>query len=669
MPYSDRDYKVSNVNYLNKDFNSLKSTLIEYAKTYFPNSYRDFNETSPGMMLIEMSAYVGDVLSYYIDKQYKEMMLPLAEERRNVINIANMLGYKVKPTAPAYVDLKFTQTISTVGSTDVTPNYSEATTIAKGAEVQSTSNTAIKFETLDIVDFTISSSSDPTPTPSAFDSNGVVTSYDLVRKVKAISAETKTKTFTVGSPTKFLTLTLPETNVVDITEVKDSNGNIWYEVDYLAQEYIASEIHYSSDDTRETGYSGLGGTGEGASVESVAVPYRLQYIRSSKRFATEINEDNTTSLVFGNGILRSGQTIGSEFLQTEQAGIIIPGEIDPFTQAVDPLVSDSKSTLGETPSNITLTVTYRVGGGINSNVASEDLTTLNESVTGTVSVTNELPARGGSIGETIEEIRQRAKAYFASQNRCVTQEDYEARVLAMPAKFGNIAKVLVSRNTDTTIDTAGQDDDNPLNNINIFTLSYDNNKHLTRVGDDSPLLVNLKNYLDQFRIMTDEIILEKGFIVNFGVAFDVVAHKTANKSDVKLRCINIIRDYFNIDKMQFRQPINTPDLEYEMMGIEGVRSVNWVELTQDFQQLVNGSLSGIISDVLYDIDLDGTEITGTGHSGKYGYKYDFHQFYGELDDTDEAITQVRNDGIVLPSVTPSVFELKYPNENIKGIVR
>ena len=119
-----------------------------------------------------------------------------------------------------------------------------------------------------------------------------------------------------------------------------------------------------------------------------------------------------------------------------------------------------------------------------------------------------IPARGGSIGETIEEIRQRAKAYFASQNRCVTQEDYEARVLAMPAKFGNIAKVLVSRNTDTTIDTAGQDDDNPLNNINIFTLSYDNNKHLTRVGDDSPLLVNLKNYLDQFRIMTDELILE-----------------------------------------------------------------------------------------------------------------------------------------------------------------
>ena len=104
MPYNDREYKESNVNYLNKDFSSFKNTLMEYAKTYFPNSYRDFNETSPGMMLIEMSAYVGDVLNFYIDQQYKEMMLPLAEERRNVLNMAKMLGYKAKSTVPAFVD-------------------------------------------------------------------------------------------------------------------------------------------------------------------------------------------------------------------------------------------------------------------------------------------------------------------------------------------------------------------------------------------------------------------------------------------------------------------------------------------------------------------------------------------------------------------------------------
>ena len=134
MPYSDKEYQLSNINYLNKDFSSLKSSLIEYAKTYFPNSYRDFNETSPGMMLLEMSAYVGDVLSFYIDNQYKEMLLPLAEERRNVINLANMLGYKVSPVAPSYTDITVTQTIG-VNNTNINkiiPDYSQTLTIDKG---------------------------------------------------------------------------------------------------------------------------------------------------------------------------------------------------------------------------------------------------------------------------------------------------------------------------------------------------------------------------------------------------------------------------------------------------------------------------------------------------------------------------------------------------------
>ena len=644
MPYSDKEHTVSNVNYLNKDFNSFKSTLIEYAKTYYPNTYRDFNETSPGMMLIEMSAYVGDVLSFYIDQQYKEMMLPLAEERRNVINLANMLGYKVKPTSPAYVNLKFTNTVGTVTAAGgvISPDYPSGHALSKGAEVQSSTDSTIKFETLDYIDFSFSSSSDPEPTPSAFDSNGVVTSYDLVRTVKAMSAETKTKTFTIGTPSKFLTLTLSDTNVIDITSITDSNNNTWYESDFLAQEYIPTETHYSDDGGRVTAYNdGSSGT------EVVPVPYTLQYTRTTKRFVTQVNEDNTTSLVFGNGILRSGQVNQSEFLQTAQVGIIIPGEIDPFTQPIDPLVNDNKTTLGETPAHTTLTVTYRIGGGITSNVVSSDLTTLTSAVSN-VAVTNDVPAYGGSSGETIEEIRRRAKAYFATQNRCVTQEDYEARVLAMPAKFGNIAKVLVSRN-DTGVDTG--EDGVATNDINIHILSYDNNKNLVRTGTASPLRTNIKNYLDQYRIMTDEIIIDDGFIINFGVVFDVVAHKTVNKNDVKIRCINTIRNYFNIDDMQFRQALYISDLEYELMGIEGVRSVNGVALTQDFTDEVIGA-SG---DTLWDYDL--SNLDGDANTGNYGWAYSFSG------------ADQNSEGVILPSTTPAVFELKNPNENIKGIVR
>ena len=296
MPYSNKEFKETNVNYLNKDFDSFKSNLIEYAKTYFPNSYKDFNETSPGMMLIEMSAYVGDVLSFYIDQQYKEMMLPLAQERRNITNIAKMLGYKVKPIIPAYVDLTITQEVpSNNDINNISPNYSTAVVLDKGLQVQSSEDSNVIFETLEPVDFTVSSSADPLPEPSEYDDNGIVSQYRLTRKVRAISGETKTRDFTLGSPQQFLRLTLNEENVIDIIKVEDlNNGNRYYEVDYLAQDKIPIESFYIGDSTRTTAYHD-----SNDSVLSVPVPYTLQYIKTGKRFITEINDDDTTSLVFG----------------------------------------------------------------------------------------------------------------------------------------------------------------------------------------------------------------------------------------------------------------------------------------------------------------------------------------------------------------------------------
>tara|TARA_Y100001973_G_scaffold19386_1_gene28605 strand:+ start:1621 stop:3669 length:2049 start_codon:yes stop_codon:yes gene_type:complete len=682
MPYSDKDYKVSNVNYLNKDFSAFKNTLIEYAKTYFPNSYRDFNETSPGMMLIEMSAYVGDVLSFYIDQQYKEMMLPLAEERRNVINMANMLGFKVSPINPAYVDLTFTQTV-TANSDDINnivPNLSEAFAIDKAAKISSTVDSSIIFETLDIVDFTISGSADSEPQQNTFDSNGVVETYKLTRKVRAVSGETKTKTFTVSSPQKFLKLTLPETNVVEIISCTDSSDNRWYEVDFLAQDNVRIETHYTNDDDRTTAYGFFDDSG----ISSVPIPYSLQYEKSSKRFITEVNEDDTTSLVFGNGVLRSGQIQESAFIQLDQVGITIPGEESAIDEFVDPLdFSNNTNTLGEAPAHTTLTITYRIGGGISSNVPSGDLTTIDSStdVVGTsagknLTVTNDQPARGGSAGLSIEEIRRGAKAFFATQNRCVTQEDYEARILSMPAKFGNIAKVFVDRvSVDDVFEEADIDSDSLLTleefqsiygqgtgatvpTIDIYTLSYDNNKNLVTLpsnGDVAhPIKINLRNYLSQFRIISDEINIKDGYVVNFGVVFDIVSHKSENKADVKLRCINEIINYFNIDKMQFRQPIYSSDLEYLLMGLDGVRSVNFVKLTQGTEsQFVD-----LFPAPLYYFDKDGAVV---GSDSQYGYQYDFSQFYGDA--------AISSDGIILPSITPSVFELKNPRENVKGVVR
>ena len=729
MPYSEKEYQVSNINYLNKDFSSLKSSLIEYAKTYFPNSYRDFNETSPGMMLIEMSAYVGDVLSFYIDNQYKEMLLPLAEERRNVINLANMLGYKVKPISPSYVDLDISQTVDADNTNvdNIVPEAVDFQVFDKGLKVSSTTDSTIIFETLDIVDFTMSSSGDAVPVVSDTDENGLATEFTLTRKVKAVSGETKTKTFSIGSPEKFKRITFPETNIIEILSVKDSNNNKWYEVEYLAQDKVPAEEHYIGD--RTNAYYDI----TNVNVETIPVPYTLEFIKVPKRFITEINEDNTTSLVFGNGLLHQAASgsLSDGFFQTEQVGIIIPGETETITSDISPILGTAMSSLGESPSNTTLTVEYRIGGGIGTNIPAGDLTTLSSisrlangnSVTPTI--TNLEPARGGADAQSVEEIKRKTQAHFITQKRCVTKEDYEARVLAMPAKFGNIAKVSVNRasaeqlfatiadvtegvetqnlyqcdssaGANSVGDTAwfgslslcqagcynddgpgsctitdqafvdfaefqqlyggGMDVNQPTTAaIEIHLLSYDNNKNLVVPPD--LLQNNLRNYLSEFRMISDEFAIYSGKVVNFGVAFDVTAHKYANKQDVKLRCINTIINYFNIDKMRFRQPIYTSELIYQLMGIEGVRGVNHVELTQGTPQWTGASIT-FPPLYRYTIGADGTVSQPYGDNG-YGYQYDFHKFY---DGT------YSSDGTILPSVEPTVFELKNPNENVKGVI-
>ena len=695
MPYSEKEYQVSNVNYLNKDFSSLKSALIEYAKTYFPNSYRDFNETSPGMMLIEMSAYVGDVLSFYVDNQYKEMLLPLAEERRNVINLANMLGYKIKPTTPAIAEIDVSQTIAAdlTDIDNIVPDFSNAHILDKNMKISSNSDSTIIFETLDVVDFTISSSI--TPSVSNTDENGLATEFTLTRKVKAVSGETKTKTFSIGSPEKFKRITLPDTNIFEILSVVDSSGNKWYEVEYLAQDKVPSEEHYYG--IRNNAYYNI----KNDFSEEIPVPYTLEYVKVPKRFITEINDDNTTSIVFGNGLLHEGfsGSLSSGFFQTEQVGITIPGENENINSDISPIIATTLSSLGESPSNTTLTVTYRVGGGISSNVSSGDLISLPSTPlklktgTGDIAVTNLEPARGGADEQSIEEIKRKTQGNFITQKRCVTKEDYEARILALPSKFGNIAKVSVNRVNESTFIEQLQENQTELFNefanlsnadglinfeefeslyqsiyssypnylsisgvpsVEIHILSYDNNKNL--VESPELLMTNLSNYLNEFRMITDEFAIYPGKVVNFGVAFEIVAHKYANKQDVKLKCINSIIDYFNIDKMKFRQPIFTSDLIYQLMGIEGVRSVVNLELTQGTPTF-DGDIA--FDPNLFKYSVSGDTINESGTDG-YNWKYDFENFYNGTHSSD---------GTILPSVEPTVFELKNPNENIRGVVR
>ena len=639
MAYTDKQKLIeTNVNYTSKDFSTIKADLIEYTKAYFPDTYKDFNETSPGMMLIELSSYVGDVLSYYIDYNYKENLLATATEKRNVRRLSEFLGYKVPNKTPSVVRLKVTTTIDADGTTGL-PLYGTApSSIDSGLQIASNVDSQILFETTGEIDFTSSGSGDPAVSAPILNSDGEASSYTLTRYVRAVSGQTKTKSFSVSSPTKFLELDLGDDNVVEIISCIDSSGQNWYEVDYLAQEKVLKETHYSDDTTRDSAYDQGDATD---SLSTIPVPYVAEYIKTNKKFISKFDEDTQTYKVcFGNGLFRFSNS-GSNVDPVEQAGVTINGtNIADIPGAISSTIGNNLN-LGETPTNTTLTFTYRAGGGATSNVQAGELTTINNPPAGvTISVTNDEPSVGGTDGQTVDEIRNNASAFFATQLRCVTKEDYTARIQSIPVKFGSIAKAYVERLDSGT--------------LLVSTLSYNQNKQL--VQTPQLVLQNIATYLNQFRMINDQVDfgvtlkenLFSGYIINFGVRFIVNGDRRFNPTEVKLNVIQVIKDFFKVEKMQFRQSINLNDLQYNILGLDGVIGIKELSLFQsrgpDSDYAANRNMASFQG--------DGDSISG-GESG-YGFQYEF----------DGALV----DGIIKPSVTPSVFELKNPNQDIYGKV-
>ena len=638
MAYTDKQKLIeTNVNYTSKDFSTIKADLIEYTKAYFPDTYKDFNETSPGMMLIELSSYVGDVLSYYIDYNYKENLLATATEKRNVRRLSEFLGYKVPNKTPSVVRLKVTTTID--ANADGTPNYGQApSSIDSGLQIASNVDSQILFETTGEIDFTSSGSGDPAVSAPILNSDGEASSYTLTRYVRAVSGQTKTKSFSVSSPTKFLELDLGDDNVVEIISCIDSSGQNWYEVDYLGQEKVLKETHYSDDPNRTTAYDQGLGEENGVSESIIPVPYVAEYIKTNKKFISKFDEDTQTYKVcFGNGLFRFSNS-GSNVDPVEQAGVTINGtNIADIPGAIGSTIGNNLN-LGETPANTIMTFSYRVGGGATSNVQAGELTTINNAPDGvTISVTNDEPSVGGTDGQTVDEIRHNAGAFFATQLRCVTKEDYTARIQSIPTKFGSIAKSFVERLDGGT--------------LLVSTLSYNQNKQL--VQTPQLVLQNIATYLNQFRMINDQVdfgfnlkeVLFSGYIINFGVNFKVNYDRRFNPTEVKLNVIQVIKDFFKVGKMQFRQSININDLQYNILGLNGVIGVKELTLFQD------GNDEYASGRKLYYYKGDGEVI---GDDNNYGFQFNFND--------------ALQDGIYRPSVSPAVFELKNPNQDIYGKV-
>jgi len=617
------------VKYLNKDFNQFRKNLIEFTKQYFPNQYTDFNESSPGMLFVELAAYVGDVLSFYTDTNLKESILSQAQERGNIINLSNMLGYKPLSAVAAHVHLNVFQLIPSIGSgVNNKPNYDFALSIAPGMITKQEVGTA-EFRTLDVVDFNLSSSASQTEITIYEvdpDTNEPIY-YLLKKKVRAISGNKKTKSFKFESAKEYDKIVLPDSNIIEIISVTESDGDVWTEVPYLAQDTIfTSVLNVKENDPDTYQYRD-------------SSPYLLKMKKVAKRFISKLRSDGKLELQFGSGvssnndeeIIPNPTNVGNGL---EQLRKNVNVDIDPsnflYTKAY-----------GEAPSNTTLTVTYTVGNGLSDNIDSNTIKKINfiefnddpnsttsqsmmNFVKSSVTINNDDPAGGGKSAESLQDIKNNAAANFATQNRLVTKQDYIVRSYSMPAKFGSVSKsYIVPDDQISQNDLEDQRIPNPLA-MNLYVLGYNSLKQLTSLN--TAIKNNLKTYLDYYRILTDAVNIKDAFIINFGIDFEITILPNYNSNEVLLKSIDTLQIYFNTDKWQINQPIVKSDVLNTLANTDGVQSVVGLEFKNLFDQNKNYS----------------------------GNVYDFQ-------------TATRQ-GIIYPSLDPSIFELKFPKQDILGKV-
>jgi len=614
-----------NINYINKDFSEMRSQLINYSQTYFPTTYTDFTETSPGMMFMEQAAYVGDVLSFYLDNQIQENYLQYARQQDNLYDMAYMYGYKPRATGLAHTLIDVYQQIpSKLSGSLYIPDFDYALYVNSNTQVNTTSGSPVTFTIESPIDFTVSSSMDPTEITISQTSNGNPTYYLLKKTRKAFSGAIKAQSFSFGAPQAFNTVILDDNSIAGIIDIFDTEGNRWYEVDYLGQEMVFDGIK-NTNINDPNNY-----------VNSDDAPYILQLKQVQNRFATRFLTQNQLQIQFGSG---------SPLSTTEEitpnpfnVGLGLPFEESKLTTAYSPTNFIFTNTYGVSPTNTTLTIRYYSGGGVRSNILSNTLTSpttgnnnvtfLNSNLDSTIAqyifssfaTNNPIAASGGQDGDTIEEIRQNSISNFSTQLRNVTADDYLVRTLSLPSKYGKVTKAYALKPTNGT----GERKDNSNTTLDIYVLSTDSNGKLTTASDT--IKQNIKTYLNQYRMIGDSLSIKNAYIINFDINFEIVTYPNFNNNAVLQTCIQSLIAYFNKDRWQINQPIILPDLFVLLDALDGVQTVKSINLSNKA-----GILSGY-SEWAYD--MNGANQNGT----------------------------------IFPSLDPSIFEIKYPTTDIKGRV-
>lgn len=564
-------FKEKSIKYLGRDFSGFKQNLLDYSQAHHSGVFQDYNESSPGMALMEFAAYVGDVLSFYQDMQFAELT-ENARQIENVTSFAKRLGYRPAGKRAARGVLStIIEVPSTLKNGEYVPNDLYSPVLKMGAKCPGPNG--VIFETLTDVQFSASAPTENTDryrmlTGSRFDpSTGSPTHFAVRKDVEIIAGETKTDVVFIPTFERFKSVELSEQDVLEILSVTDSDGNSWYEVDYLTQEVVFESVINDAPD-------------------SSIVPYVMKIRAVPRRFIVDRDPTtNKTSLIFGNG---DGVNFDDELIPNV-ADFALPsaGRNARVPVSLDPQNFLKTRTLGLSPFNTTLTIKYRVGGGEQTNVPAGSVRSFNEAVLdfsstnldpikrsdviGSLECINMRKTEGGYPEETVEEVKANSSAFFAAQNRIVTREDYIARIFSMPARFGKVAKCFVRKSALNALA------------LNIHVATIDENGHIAQA---TPTLIrNIKTYLSFFRMLTDSVNILQCDIINLKIDIGLVISPKFNRNEVLAQALSTVRDTLDVKKMQLGQPIVFSDLNAQLQAIDGVISVYDLRIKNIFGQI------------------------------------------------------------------------------------
>tara|TARA_R110002012_G_scaffold191239_3_gene358983 strand:+ start:4299 stop:6089 length:1791 start_codon:yes stop_codon:yes gene_type:complete len=552
------------INYTNRDYESIRNDLTQIAERFYPDTFQDFSEGSFGAMMLDAVAYVGDQLSFYLDYNVNETFLDTAFQYGNVVRQGRILGYKNTGRPSTYGKVAIYVQIP-ASSTGLGPDTRYIPTLKRGTRF--TSQNGLNFVLTNNVDF--ADPKNPVVVARTDTSTGAPSYYAIKAYGDVVSGFFGVEQVTCGDFQRFKRIRLGNENISEIVSVTDSDGNEYFEVDYLAQDMVYKELtnkNYKADN----------------------VPSILKPLLVSRKFQV-VYEPEGVYLQFGSGDDGATDVVA----EPQNVAMNIFGKTYVTDEAFDPSRLTNNKSFGIVPTNTTLTVAYRQTNPANSNVAAgglnqvssilidfEDLTALANNqvsfIRNSFEVSNEEPIVGNVSNPTTAEVKQRIYDTFPTQNRAVTQKDYESLTYRMPLKFGSVKRCSVQK-----------DPDSQKRNLNVYVISENTLGKL--VETNSTIKKNLKVWLNNYRMINDTIDILDPFIINFGINFVVKPDSSANKFDVLDRCVERIANKYGTS-MFIGERLSISEIFSELSKVNGVNDVVKVQIvnknTADYSSVV-----------------------------------------------------------------------------------